>query len=225
MKRPRDYYERLGLSRVASQEDIRKAYRKLVREHHPDTNPGDHSAEERFKDIQQAYEVLSNPEQRRGYDQRLRASAARSPGGPRAGAGVRTGGVTATTTVDLSDLLRRLADRSDRPQESSRHLRDEDVARLIARVLGGHVSRTSGRLGKDVTRLSKLLGENIKMSAKVSVGDARAEGASATGEAPASRKRPGPGSRSQRGSNKVARTQRKDRRVQGPKARRRRTGD
>jgi DnaJ-class molecular chaperone len=210
MKRPRDYYERLGLSRGASQDDIRRAYRKLVREHHPDTNHGDHSAEERFKDIQQAYEVLSNPEKRRGYDQRLRSSATRSSGGPRAGAGARTGGETATT-VDLSDLLRRLADRSDRPEEGSRHLRDEDVARLIARVLGGHVSRTSGRLGKDITRLSKLLGDNIKMSAKVSVGDARAERTSATGEGPA--------------SSKVTRSQRKGKRVQGPKARRKRTGD
>ena len=224
MKRPRDYYERLGLSRGASQDDIRRAYRKLVREHHPDTNPGDHCAEGRFKDIQQAYEVLSNPEKRRGYDQRLRASATRSSGGPRAGAGARTGGET-TTTVDLSDLLHRLADRSGRPQGGSRHLRDEDVARLIARVLGGHVSRTSGRLGKDVTRLSKLLGDNIKMSAKVSVGDGRAERGSATGEGPASRKRSGPGNRSQNASHKVTRSQRKGKRVQGPKARRKGTGD
>ncbi len=224
MKRPRDYYERLGLSRGASQDDIRRAYRKLVRKHHPDTNPGDHCAEERFKDIQQAYEVLSNPEKRGGYDQRLRASATRSAGGPRAGAGARTGGET-TTTVDLSDLLRRLADRSGRPQGGSRHLQDEDVARLIARVLGGHVSRTSGRLGKDVTRLSKLLGDNIKMSAKVSVGDARAERTSATGESPASGQRSGPGTRSQNASHKVTRSQRKGKRVQGPKARRKRTGD
>jgi DnaJ-class molecular chaperone len=224
MKRPRDYYERLGLSRGASQDDIRRAYRKLVRKHHPDTNPGDHCAEERFKDIQQAYEALSNPEKRRGYDQRLRASATRSSGGPRAGAGARTGG-EAATTVDLSDLLRRLADRSGRPQGGSRHLQDEDVARLIARVLGGHVSRTSGRLGKDVTRLSKLLSDNIKMNAKVSVGDARAERTSATGESPASRKRSGPGTRSQNASHKVTRSQRKGKRVQGPKARRKRTGD
>src|ERR687895_1447039 len=106
MQRPRDYYELLGLSRRASQDDIRRAYRKLVREHHPDTNPGDPSAEERFKEIQQAYEVLSNPEKRQGYDQRLHASSTRSSGAPRAGAGAgagaRTGGETATT-VDLSD--------------------------------------------------------------------------------------------------------------------------
>ena len=224
MQRSKDYYERLGLSRRASQDDIRRAYRKLVREHHPDTNPGDPSAEERFKGIQQAYEVLSNPEKRWGYDQRLHASSTGSSGGPRAGAGARPGGEMATT-VDRSDLRRNLADRSDRPREGNRKLQDEDVARLLARVLGAHLLRTSGLLGRDVARLSKLLGDNIKMSAKVSVGDARSERISAAGEGPASRKKSGPGNGSQKGSKKVTRTQRKGKRVQGPKARRRRTGD
>src|SRR5918997_4124827 len=123
MQRPKDFYELLGLSRGASQDDIRRAYRKSVREHHPDTNPGDPSAEERFKGIQQAYEVLSNPEMRWGYDQRLHASSTGSSGGPRAGApragaGARTGGEMATT-VDLSDLLRKLAYRSGRPREGN----------------------------------------------------------------------------------------------------------
>src|ERR687893_2248040 len=145
MRRRGNLYDRLGLFRGATQDDIRRAYRLLVREHHPDTNPGDPSAEERFKEIQQAYEVLSNPEKRRGYDQRFRASSTRSSGGPRAGAGARTGG-EAATTVDLSDLLRNLADRSDRPQEGNRKLQDEDVARLLASVLGMHISRTSGLL-------------------------------------------------------------------------------
>jgi curved DNA-binding protein CbpA len=216
MQRPKTYYELLGLSRTASQDDIRTAYRKLVREHHPDTNPGDNFAEERFKDIQQAYEVLSNPEKRRGYDQRLRASSTSSSKGQRTGAGARTGGEMGAT-VDLSDLLRKLADRSDRPQERGRQLRDEDVARLLARVLDVYISRTTGFLGKDVSRLSKLLGDNIQMSAKVSVGDAGSERRSATGD--------GPVSRSQRGGKKVTRTRRKGKRVRGPKARRKRTGD
>jgi DnaJ-class molecular chaperone len=65
----RDYYETLNVKRDASHEEIRKAYRKLARKHHPDLNPGDKSAEERFKDIQEAYAVLSDPEKRSRYDQ------------------------------------------------------------------------------------------------------------------------------------------------------------
>ena len=99
------------------------------------------------------------------------------------------------------------------------------MARLLARVLDVYISRTTGLLGKDVTRLAKLLGDNIQMSAKVSVGDARSERGSATGEMPVSRRRSGLGNESQRGSNKVTRTRRKGKRVRGPKARRKRTGD
>ena len=64
----RDYYEVLGLSREASQPEIKKAYRRLARDHHPDSNPGDTGAEERFKELTEAYEVLSSPQARRAYD-------------------------------------------------------------------------------------------------------------------------------------------------------------
>jgi len=64
-----DYYEVLGVRRGASAADIRKAYRRLARKHHPDVNPGDKSAEEKFKQIQQAYDVLSDPKKRKMYDQ------------------------------------------------------------------------------------------------------------------------------------------------------------
>ena len=56
-----DYYETLGVPRTASADDIRKAYRKLARKHHPDLNPGDKAAEDRFKKVQEAYDVLSEP--------------------------------------------------------------------------------------------------------------------------------------------------------------------
>ncbi|MFZ6030162.1 MAG: DnaJ C-terminal domain-containing protein [Chloroflexota bacterium] len=65
----KDYYQILGLERSASEEAIKKAYRKLARKHHPDVNPGDTAAEERFKDINEAYQVLRDPEKRRKYDQ------------------------------------------------------------------------------------------------------------------------------------------------------------
>jgi molecular chaperone DnaJ len=64
----RDYYEVLGVSRDTSQEDIKKAYRKLALKHHPDRNPGDQASEERFKEASEAYQVLGDPERRAQYD-------------------------------------------------------------------------------------------------------------------------------------------------------------
>jgi len=64
----RDYYQVLGLDRQASQEEIKKAYRRLAVKHHPDRNPNDKAAEEKFKEINEAYAVLSDPDKRRQYD-------------------------------------------------------------------------------------------------------------------------------------------------------------
>ena len=65
----KDYYEILGVKKSASAEDIRKAFRKLARKYHPDVNPGDKAAEEKFKSLSEANEVLSDPKKRKIYDQ------------------------------------------------------------------------------------------------------------------------------------------------------------
>lgn len=69
MKPKHEYYETLGLKRAATEEEIRKAYRRLARKHHPDLNPGDKAAEDRFKEVQEAYDVLSDAKKRQMYDQ------------------------------------------------------------------------------------------------------------------------------------------------------------
>ncbi|MCA1686017.1 MAG: DnaJ domain-containing protein [Planctomycetia bacterium] len=81
-----DYYETLGVPRDATPEAIKKAYRTLARKHHPDVNPGDKKAEAKFKEAQQAYDILSDAEKRAVYDRYGRAGFEGMAAGPRAGA-------------------------------------------------------------------------------------------------------------------------------------------
>ena len=64
----RDYYEVLGLSKGASAEDLKKAYRKMAMQYHPDRNPGDSSADEKFREVNEAYDVLKDEQKRAAYD-------------------------------------------------------------------------------------------------------------------------------------------------------------
>src|ERR671939_333809 len=92
-----DFYQILGVKRDAKAEEIKKAYRRLARKYHPDVNPGDKAAEERFKLITEAHDVLSDPKKRQVYDRfgsysdQLADAAARGAAGP-GGAGARGGG-------------------------------------------------------------------------------------------------------------------------------------
>jgi molecular chaperone DnaJ len=92
----RDPYQVLGVQRTASADDIKKAHRKLVRQYHPDRNPGDAKAEERFKEVQQAYDLLSDPDKRKAYD--------RGGFGPQGG-GAGGGGFGGFDTSGLGDLF------------------------------------------------------------------------------------------------------------------------
>ena len=102
-----DYYQTLGVERGADAEEIRKAYRKLARKHHPDLNPGDKSAEDRFKKVQEAYDILSEPKKKQMYDQYgfysengMPAGGAGGAGAPGAGPNMGFGG------FDFSDFQR-----------------------------------------------------------------------------------------------------------------------
>ncbi|MBO6576711.1 MAG: molecular chaperone DnaJ [Rhodothermales bacterium] len=95
----RDYYEILGVDRSASADDLKKAYRKLALKYHPDRNPGDEEAENRFKEAAEAYEVLSSPEKRQRYD-RFGHAGVRGNGGAAGGAGFQ----------DINDIFSAFSD-------------------------------------------------------------------------------------------------------------------
>jgi DnaJ-class molecular chaperone len=114
----RDYYEVLGLAKGASDNDIKKAYRKLARQYHPDRNPGDKQAEGRFKEVQDAYDVLSDKQKREQFDRFGFVGPGAMPGGAGGGAGgfpggfqfnwgnAQGGGPSQIDPEDLQDILR-----------------------------------------------------------------------------------------------------------------------
>jgi len=91
-KSKRDYYEVLGVSRSATDEELKKAYRKLAMKHHPDRNPDSKSAEADFKEVKEAYETLSDSNKRAAYDQYGHAGVDPSMGGFGGGFGGGSGG-------------------------------------------------------------------------------------------------------------------------------------
>ncbi len=105
----KDYYQILGVSKTATPEEIKKAYRKLARKYHPDLNPGDKEAEKRFKEINEAQEVLSDPEKRAKYDQFGQYWKQAAAGTPPPGAGV--GGFDFSQYGSFDDFINELLGR------------------------------------------------------------------------------------------------------------------
>ncbi len=100
----RDYYEVLGVGRGASEEEIKKAYKKLARKYHPDMNPGDKTAEEKFKEVNEANEVLSDPQKKARYDQFGFAGVDPTYGAGSAGGGAYGGAYGGGMDFDFGDL-------------------------------------------------------------------------------------------------------------------------
>ncbi|NNE10630.1 MAG: molecular chaperone DnaJ [Ilumatobacter sp.] len=117
----KDYYEVLGVAADASPKEITKAYRKLARELHPDQNPGDTKAEERFKDVSAAYDVLGDADKRQEYDEvrRLGPMAGGRPGGGPGGFSFNVGDM-AGGAGDISDLLGQMFGRGTGPTGAGR---------------------------------------------------------------------------------------------------------
>lgn len=114
----KDYYSVLGVSKTASQDEIKQAFRKLARKYHPDVNQGNKQAEAKFKEVNEAYEVLSDPEKRKKYDQYgqyWRQVGQGFPNNPGAGVGVDMGGFDFSQYGSFDDFISELLGRFGGP--------------------------------------------------------------------------------------------------------------
>lgn len=105
MTKKADYYEILGVPRTASEEEIKRAYRKLAKQYHPDRNPNDASAESKFKEVQQAYGVIGDPKKRKQYDEFGEAAVGEWATDPRGQKVYQWGGGSKINAEDLEDLF------------------------------------------------------------------------------------------------------------------------
>lgn len=152
MANPKDYYKVLGVSETASAEDLKKAYRRLAKKYHPDANPNDNGAAERFKEISEANAVLSDPDKRKQYDmmRKYGAFSGVSRGGTRGGAGGRgdpfsggSGGVRfedfTTDFGGLGDLFSSIFGRGGRKAEEAEPIEIALEVPFRVAALGGKV--------------------------------------------------------------------------------------
>jgi curved DNA-binding protein len=170
----KDYYATLGISKTASDKEIKQAYRKLARKHHPDVNPGDKASEARFKEINEAYEVLGDPDKRRKYDE-LGANwriyeQAQQQGQPWPGAaggspfgGFGEGGEGGTWTINMGGPG---GYRTMSEEEMREMFGTEDPFSDFFRTFfgGGGTRETAGRAGRQRTQRGRDLEQEVELT-------------------------------------------------------------
>ena len=154
----KDLYSALGVGKKASADEIKKAHRKLVRQYHPDRNPGDAKAEERFKEVQHAYDVLGDPEKRKQYDRgQMNPFGSGAPGacggGPcfHPGAGGGSAGCVASCKSSSADWRSRSSDAIGASDRSSRVVRR--IASTTSAVLCSRSAKARVSFGLDMVGL------------------------------------------------------------------------
>ncbi len=179
-----DYYKTLGIKRDASQPDIQRAYRELARKYHPDMNPGDEKAKERFQRVQQAYDVLNDPEKREMYD-RYGSSFQSAGGGPGGGTYTHTHGGPGAgfeefdfgqifggrQSEGFADIFRQFTGgrgptRQARPQRG-KDLQHEIEIPLRTAITGGEASLALQRPGGKVETISVKIPRGIEDGKKI----------------------------------------------------------
>lgn len=145
-----DYYETLSVPRSASEEDIRKAYRKLARKYHPDLNPGDKSAEERFKNVQEAYDILSDAKKRQMYDQvGFYSENGFAGAGPGPGSGARSHPNMGFGGFDFEDMFRNAQTENESKRRTSGGGAFKDIFSQFFHS-GGHEAEPEAQKGTDL---------------------------------------------------------------------------